>query len=200
MIPVQLIPFPTSAAKGRGSQQENGGSNSLYRTQCSPTGNNKFATTFKCLLFNVVFVQTSSRGDGNNSDVNSLSSDMLDIILHEDSCSATSGSMGSGSNGCGTSASGTSNSGTSKSRASASRTSGSGTGLFFFFLTPSLVNNVHSRISCPTDFVSLLTYSTELNTYLFVITKQPWHLVQSQLYSWLSPNITDSAESRIQWE
>ncbi|GAA6234466.1 period circadian protein homolog 2-like isoform X4 [Lates japonicus] len=81
--------------------------------------------------------QASSRGDGNNSDANSSSSDMLDIILHEDSCSgtgsATSGSMGSGSNGCGTSASGTSNSGTSKSRtsasgASASGTSGSGTG------------------------------------------------------------------------
>ncbi|XP_070829845.1 period circadian protein homolog 2 isoform X2 [Chaetodon trifascialis] len=81
--------------------------------------------------------ETSSRGDGNNSDINSSSSDMLDIILHEDSCSgtgsATSGSMGSGSNGCGTSASGTSNSGTSKSRtsgsgASASGTSGSGTG------------------------------------------------------------------------
>ncbi|XP_041805937.1 period circadian protein homolog 2 isoform X2 [Chelmon rostratus] len=81
--------------------------------------------------------EASSRGDGNNSDINSLSSDMLDIILHEDSCSgtgsATSGSMGSGSNGCGTSASGTSNSGTSKSRtsgsaASASGTSGSGTG------------------------------------------------------------------------
>uniref|UniRef100_A0A8C4DEF6 Period circadian protein homolog 2 n=1 Tax=Dicentrarchus labrax TaxID=13489 RepID=A0A8C4DEF6_DICLA len=77
------------------------------------------------LLFNgtalmFLFLQASSRGDGNNSDVNSSSSDMLDIILHEDSCSgtgsATSGSMGSGSNGCGTSASGTSNSGTSKSR------------------------------------------------------------------------------------
>uniref|UniRef100_A0AAQ5YPN6 Period circadian protein homolog 2 n=1 Tax=Amphiprion ocellaris TaxID=80972 RepID=A0AAQ5YPN6_AMPOC len=58
--------------------------------------------------------QTSSRGDGNNSDANSSSSDMLDIILQEDSCSgtgsATSGSMGSGSNGCGTSASGTNNS------------------------------------------------------------------------------------------
>ncbi|XP_018532149.1 period circadian protein homolog 2 isoform X2 [Lates calcarifer] len=81
--------------------------------------------------------EASSRGDGNNSDANSSSSNMLDIILHEDSCSgtgsATSGSMGSGSNGCGTSASGTSNSGTSKSRtsasgASASGTSGSGTG------------------------------------------------------------------------
>ncbi|XP_034558625.1 period circadian protein homolog 2 isoform X2 [Notolabrus celidotus] len=81
--------------------------------------------------------EASSRGDGNNSDLNSTSSDMLDIILHEDSCSgtgsATSGSMGSGSNGCGTSASGTSNSGTSKSRtsgsgASASGTSGSGSG------------------------------------------------------------------------
>uniref|UniRef100_A0A8C4GEI6 Period circadian protein homolog 2 n=1 Tax=Dicentrarchus labrax TaxID=13489 RepID=A0A8C4GEI6_DICLA len=79
------------------------------------------------LLFNgtalmFLFLQASSRGDGNNSDVNSSSSDMLDIILHEDSCSgtgsATSGSMGSGSNGCGTSASGTSNSGTSKSRTS----------------------------------------------------------------------------------
>lgn len=81
-----------------------------------------------------LFWQASSHGDGNNSDINSLSSDMLDIILHEDSCSgtgsATSGSMGSGSNGCGTSASGTSNSGTSKSRNSASGTSSSGTGLF----------------------------------------------------------------------
>ncbi|XP_056247186.1 period circadian protein homolog 2 isoform X3 [Seriola aureovittata] len=75
--------------------------------------------------------EASSRVDGNNSDANSLSSDMLDIILHEDSCSgtgsATSGSMGSGSNGCGTSASGTSNSRTSKSRTSASGTSASGT-------------------------------------------------------------------------
>ncbi|KAJ4936842.1 hypothetical protein JOQ06_001428 [Pogonophryne albipinna] len=79
--------------------------------------------------------ETSSLGDGNNSDGNSFSSDMLDIILHEDS---GSGSMGSGSNGCGTSASGTSNSrtsnsrtsnsGTSKSRTSASGTSGSGQG------------------------------------------------------------------------
>lgn len=79
-----------------------------------------------------VFSQASSGGDGNNSDINSLSSDMLDIILQEDSSSATSGSMGSGSNGCGTSASGTSNSGTSKSRESASGTSGSGKGLAFF--------------------------------------------------------------------
>ncbi|KAM7400628.1 hypothetical protein PAMA_005022 [Pampus argenteus] len=75
--------------------------------------------------------QASSRGDGNNSDANTSSSDMLDIILHEDSCSgtgsATSGSMGFGSNGCETSASGTSNSGTSKSRTSASGTSASGT-------------------------------------------------------------------------
>lgn len=83
-------------------------------------------------LLMFVFSQASSRGDGNNSDINSLSSDMLDIILHEDSCSATSGSMGSGSNGCGTSASGTSNSGTSKSRESASGTSGSATGLGAF--------------------------------------------------------------------
>ncbi|XP_075953885.1 period circadian protein homolog 2 [Anarhichas minor] len=78
---------------------------------------------FHSVAFMFVFLQASSRGDGNNSDANSLSSDMLDIILHEDSCSgtgsATSGSIGSGSNGCGTSASGTSNSGTSQSRTSA---------------------------------------------------------------------------------
>ncbi|XP_034038560.1 period circadian protein homolog 2 isoform X2 [Thalassophryne amazonica] len=71
--------------------------------------------------------EASSRGDGSNSDANSSSSDMLDIILHEDSCSgtgsATSGSMGSESNGCRTSASGT-----SKSRTSGSGASGSGTG------------------------------------------------------------------------
>ncbi|XP_061549040.1 period circadian protein homolog 2-like [Phycodurus eques] len=76
--------------------------------------------------------EASSRGDGNNSDDNSSSSDMLDIILQEDSCSgtgsATSESMRSRSNGCGTSASGTSNSRTSNSGASASRISGSGTG------------------------------------------------------------------------
>ncbi|KAG7254804.1 hypothetical protein CRUP_024766, partial [Coryphaenoides rupestris] len=58
---------------------------------------------------------TSSLGEGNNSDANSSSSDMMDIFLQEDSRSgtgsATSGSMGSGSNGCGTSNSGTSNSG-----------------------------------------------------------------------------------------
>ncbi|XP_059199890.1 period circadian protein homolog 2 [Centropristis striata] len=76
--------------------------------------------------------EASSQGYGNNSDANSLSSDLLDIIPDEDSCSgtgsATSGSLGSGSNGCGTSASGTYNSGTSKSRMSASGTSGSGTG------------------------------------------------------------------------
>ncbi|XP_026168761.1 period circadian protein homolog 2 isoform X3 [Mastacembelus armatus] len=75
--------------------------------------------------------EACSGGDGNNSDANSSSSDMLDIILHEDSYSgtgsATSGSMGSGSNGCTTSASGTSNSGTSKSRTSASDASASGT-------------------------------------------------------------------------
>ncbi|KAG7248959.1 hypothetical protein CRUP_019067, partial [Coryphaenoides rupestris] len=60
-------------------------------------------------------VPTSSLGEGNNSDANSSSSDMMDIFLQEDSRSgtgsATSGSMGSGSNGCGTSNSGTSNSG-----------------------------------------------------------------------------------------
>ncbi|XP_034743734.1 period circadian protein homolog 2 isoform X4 [Etheostoma cragini] len=74
----------------------------------------------------------NSHGDGNNSDTNSLSSGVLDIIPDEDSYSgtgsATSGSMGSGSNGFRTSASGTSNSGTSKSKTSASGTSGSGKG------------------------------------------------------------------------
>ncbi|XP_041849305.1 period circadian protein homolog 2 isoform X2 [Melanotaenia boesemani] len=76
--------------------------------------------------------QRSLHGYGNNSDANSTSSDMLDIILQEDSCSgtgsATSGSMASGSNGCGTSASGTSKSRTSASGASASGTSGSCSG------------------------------------------------------------------------
>ncbi|XP_031150131.1 period circadian protein homolog 2 isoform X5 [Sander lucioperca] len=71
--------------------------------------------------------EENSHGEGNNSDTNSLSSGVLDIIPDEDSCSgtgsATSGSMGSGSNGCRTSASGT-----SKSRTSASGTSGSGKG------------------------------------------------------------------------
>ncbi|KAM4728951.1 period circadian protein homolog 2 isoform 2-T3 [Anableps anableps] len=70
--------------------------------------------------------------EGNNSDAISTSSDMLDIILQEDSCSgtgsATSGSMGSGSNGFGTSASGMSKSRTSASGASASGTSGSFSG------------------------------------------------------------------------
>lgn len=96
-------------------------------------------SSFSLMASLLSLLQASSRGDGNNSDANSSSSDMLDIILHEDSCSgtgsATSGSMGSRSNGCGTSASGTSNSGTSKSRTSASGTSasgtsGSGTGLY----------------------------------------------------------------------
>ncbi|XP_032421488.1 period circadian protein homolog 2 isoform X3 [Xiphophorus hellerii] len=66
--------------------------------------------------------------EGNNSDVISTSSDMLDIILQEDSCSATSGSMGSGSNGFGTSASGMSKGRTSASSASASGASGSFSG------------------------------------------------------------------------
>lgn len=77
-----------------------------------------------------MFLQRSD--EGNNSDVISTSSDMLDIILQEDSCSgtgsATSGSMGSGSNGFGTSASGMSKSRTSASGASASGTSGSFSG------------------------------------------------------------------------
>uniref|UniRef100_A0A3P9M6W9 Period circadian protein homolog 2 n=1 Tax=Oryzias latipes TaxID=8090 RepID=A0A3P9M6W9_ORYLA len=72
--------------------------------------------------------ERSSRGDDVNSDANSSSSDMLEILLQEDSCSATSGSMGSGSNGCGTSASGTSQSRTSASGASASGVSDSRSG------------------------------------------------------------------------
>ncbi|CAI5641208.1 unnamed protein product [Oreochromis niloticus] len=63
--------------------------------------------------------QTSSQCDANNSDANSSSSDMLNIILQEDSFSGT-GSATSGSMGYRTSASGTSNSGTSEGRTSAS--------------------------------------------------------------------------------
>uniref|UniRef100_A0A8K9VAY5 Period circadian protein homolog 2 n=1 Tax=Oncorhynchus mykiss TaxID=8022 RepID=A0A8K9VAY5_ONCMY len=52
--------------------------------------------------------QVGSPGNGNHSDVNSSSSDLLDILLHSDSrsgiSSGTSGSMGFSSNGCGTSA------------------------------------------------------------------------------------------------
>ncbi|XP_069053461.1 period circadian protein homolog 2 isoform X1 [Lepisosteus oculatus] len=69
--------------------------------------------------------EVGSPGDGPNSDAHSTSSDLLDILLQEDSrsgtgsatsgCggSATSGSLGSGSNGCSTSASGTGSSQTS---------------------------------------------------------------------------------------
>ncbi|XP_031710799.1 period circadian protein homolog 2 isoform X2 [Anarrhichthys ocellatus] len=103
----------------------------LYR-ESSPCVRERLSWDKVCSRLRACSKEASSRGDGNNSDANSLSSDMLDIILHEDSCSgtgsATSGSIGSGSNGCGTSASGTSNSGTSQSRTSASGTSGSGTG------------------------------------------------------------------------
>ncbi|CDQ70870.1 unnamed protein product [Oncorhynchus mykiss] len=69
--------------------------------------------------------QVGSPGNGNHSDVNSSSSDLLDILLHSDSrsgiSSGTSGSMGFSSNGCGTSAR------TSNSRMSNSRTLGCGT-------------------------------------------------------------------------
>ncbi|RXN00531.1 Period circadian protein-like 2 [Acipenser ruthenus] len=58
-----------------------------------------------------------SPGEGQVSDVLSSSSDLLDILLQEDSRSGTgsanSGSLGSGSNGCGTSGSGTGSSQTS---------------------------------------------------------------------------------------
>ncbi|XP_055723147.1 period circadian protein homolog 2 [Salvelinus fontinalis] len=86
--------------------------------------------------------QVGSPGNGNYSDVNSSSNDLLDILLHSDSrsgtSSGTSGSMGFSSNGCATSArtsnSGMSNKGgtlgcrTSASGQSASGVSGSGTG------------------------------------------------------------------------
>nr|XP_029498337.1 period circadian protein homolog 2-like isoform X1 [Oncorhynchus nerka] len=70
--------------------------------------------------------QVGSPGNGNHSDINSSSSDLLDILLHSDSrsgtSSGTSGSMGFRSNGCGTSAR------TSNSRMSNnSRTLGCGT-------------------------------------------------------------------------
>ncbi|XP_052333013.1 period circadian protein homolog 2 isoform X3 [Oncorhynchus keta] len=70
--------------------------------------------------------QVGSPGNGNHSDVNSSSSDLLDILLHSDSrsgtSSGTSGSMGFSSNACGTSAR------TSNSRMSNnSRTLGCGT-------------------------------------------------------------------------
>uniref|UniRef100_A0AAX7UR88 Period circadian protein homolog 2 n=1 Tax=Astatotilapia calliptera TaxID=8154 RepID=A0AAX7UR88_ASTCA len=67
---------------------------------------------------------TSSQCDANNSDANSSSSDMLNIILQEDSFSGT-GSATSGSMGYRTSASGTSNSGTSEGRTSAKSTNSS---------------------------------------------------------------------------
>ncbi|XP_053738531.1 period circadian protein homolog 2 isoform X2 [Synchiropus splendidus] len=94
---------------------------------CEPLSwNNEFSRLSACST------QVSCGGDANNSDANSLSSDMLDILLQEDSYSgtgsATSGSMGSGSNGCGTSGSGKSKSTTSASGTSQSATSGSGSG------------------------------------------------------------------------
>ncbi|KAM9460124.1 period circadian protein homolog 2-like isoform 4-T4 [Salvelinus alpinus] len=85
--------------------------------------------------------EVGSPGNGNHSDVNSSSNDLLDILLHSDSrsgtSSGTSGSMGFSSNGCATSArtsnSGMSNKGgtlgcrTSAIGESASGVSGSGT-------------------------------------------------------------------------
>ncbi|KAJ8274591.1 hypothetical protein COCON_G00092160 [Conger conger] len=66
--------------------------------------------------------EAGSHSDGHHSDANSTLSDLMDILLQEDSRSgtgsATSGSLGSGSNGCGTFASGTSGSGTGSSHVS----------------------------------------------------------------------------------
>ncbi|KAK9520502.1 hypothetical protein VZT92_020384 [Zoarces viviparus] len=69
--------------------------------------------------------QEESPGDGAQSDGNSSSCDLLDILLQEDSHSATSGSMGSGSG------SGCNGSGTSASGASGSRTGSSNTSKYF---------------------------------------------------------------------
>ncbi|MGH0173011.1 UNVERIFIED_CONTAM: hypothetical protein FKN15_008488 [Acipenser sinensis] len=74
---------------------------------------------------NLAWDKGESPGEGQVSDVHSSSSDLLDILLQEDSRSGTesaasgsgrsadSGSLGSGSNGCGTSGSGTGSSQTS---------------------------------------------------------------------------------------
>ncbi|XP_070974170.1 period circadian protein homolog 2-like isoform X1 [Oncorhynchus clarkii lewisi] len=89
-----------------------------------PPGNNTFRDKGRSVVCQamekITLQQVSSPGDGNPSD-------MLDILLHSDSHSATSGSMGSRSNDCGTSAR-TSNSGRSNnSRTSGCRKSASGT-------------------------------------------------------------------------
>uniref|UniRef100_A0AAR2JJ73 Period circadian protein homolog 2 n=1 Tax=Pygocentrus nattereri TaxID=42514 RepID=A0AAR2JJ73_PYGNA len=75
-----------------------------------------------------------STGNGHHCDTLSSSSDLLDILLLEDSRSgtgsATSGSMGCGSNGCGTSACGTSASGGSASGTGSSHTSNNSSNYF----------------------------------------------------------------------
>ncbi|XP_039877635.1 period circadian protein homolog 2 isoform X4 [Simochromis diagramma] len=85
--------------------------------------------------------ETSSQCDANNSDANSSSSDMLNIILQEDSFSGT-GSATSGSMGYRTSASGTSNSGTSEGRTSASGVSESTNSSKYF---GSVDSSLHSQ-------------------------------------------------------
>uniref|UniRef100_A0A3Q3CIB4 Period circadian protein homolog 2 n=1 Tax=Haplochromis burtoni TaxID=8153 RepID=A0A3Q3CIB4_HAPBU len=85
--------------------------------------------------------ETSSQCDANNSDANSSSSDMLNIILQEDSFSGT-GSATSGSMGYRTSASGTSNSGTSEGRTSASAVSESTNSSKYF---GSVDSSLHSQ-------------------------------------------------------
>ncbi|XP_066508082.1 period circadian protein homolog 2-like [Hoplias malabaricus] len=76
----------------------------------------------------------TSTGDGYHCDALSSSSDLLDILLLEDSRSgtgsATSGSMGSGSNGFGNSACGTSASGGSASGTGSSHTSNNSSNYF----------------------------------------------------------------------
>uniref|UniRef100_A0AAR2LZR5 Period circadian protein homolog 2 n=1 Tax=Pygocentrus nattereri TaxID=42514 RepID=A0AAR2LZR5_PYGNA len=84
--------------------------------------------------FSLVLQDEGSTGNGHHCDTLSSSSDLLDILLLEDSRSgtgsATSGSMGCGSNGCGTSACGTSASGGSASGTGSSHTSNNSSNYF----------------------------------------------------------------------
>ncbi|KAK7945625.1 hypothetical protein WMY93_001353 [Mugilogobius chulae] len=123
--PLNLLELELSVQDSTGMSAVGQGNNNTTEREKGVGGNQSKDRELK---------QINSRCDGNNSDANSSSSDMFDVILHEDSCSgtgsATSGSMGSASNGCGTS-SGTSKSRTSASGGSASGISGSDTSKYF---------------------------------------------------------------------
>uniref|UniRef100_A0AAY4EWM3 Period circadian protein homolog 2 n=1 Tax=Denticeps clupeoides TaxID=299321 RepID=A0AAY4EWM3_9TELE len=89
------------------------------QTNCSSTTAEKGSSAARPRPEPELQQEIESPGDDHQSDGNSSSSDLLDILMPEDSRSgtgsATSGSMGSGSNGFGTSASGASASGTGSS-------------------------------------------------------------------------------------